>query len=117
MLNKIRELRVEKNISMLELAAAINVSDAAISNWENDINEPKASYLVRLANYFGCTVDYLLGREDDVGNVSVMGAELNASEQKLIDCYRSLTEDGKSAFIAMAENVANMYRRAANKIS
>lgn len=112
---KIKELRNEKEISMLDLATAIGVSDAAISNWENGINEPKASYLVRLADYFGCTTDYLLGREDDVGNVAVTCPNLSPKEQKLIDCYRSLSIDGKSAFLSMAENIAGMYRQAPKK--
>ena len=61
---RLRELRQEKNLSMKELAKAINATDAAISNWENQINEPKISYLKELALFFNVTTDYLLGLED-----------------------------------------------------
>ena len=50
---------------MQELAVIINVSNAAISNWENEINEPKISYLVALAKYFGVSADYLLGLKEE----------------------------------------------------
>lgn len=61
----IKELRNEKNFSQAELAKAIGVSQKAIDYWERSVNEPKASYIVRLANLFDISTDYLLGRTDD----------------------------------------------------
>ena len=60
----IKELRTEKKISQQELAQAIGVSQKAIDYWERDVNEPKASYIVRLADYFNVSADYLLDREN-----------------------------------------------------
>ncbi|MDE6059514.1 MAG: helix-turn-helix domain-containing protein [Clostridia bacterium] len=62
---RLRELRTENNLSMKQLAQAINTTDGAISNWENEVNEPKISYLVRLAQFFNVSADYLLGLKDD----------------------------------------------------
>lgn len=62
--SRLRELRQEKGLSMKQLAKNIGTTDAAISNWENGINEPKISYLKTLAVFFGVTADYLLGLED-----------------------------------------------------
>lgn len=61
---RLRELRTEKGMSMKQLAKEIKTTDAAISNWENNINEPKITYLKVIAIYFGVTTDYLLGLED-----------------------------------------------------
>ena len=61
---RLRELRLEKNLSMKQLAKEINTTDAAVSNWENEINEPKISYLKDIAKYFGVSSDYLLGLEE-----------------------------------------------------
>lgn len=61
----IKELRNEKNFSQAELAKAIGVSQKAIDYWERSVNEPKASYIVRLADLFDISTDYLLGRIDD----------------------------------------------------
>ena len=60
----IKELRQENNLSQAELAKAIGVSQKAIDFWEKGINEPKASYIIKLAKFFGVSCDYLLGVED-----------------------------------------------------
>lgn len=61
---RIKELRLERNLSQLKLAKAIGVDKRAIIFWEQEVNEPKASYIVNLAKYFRVTSDYLLGLED-----------------------------------------------------
>ena len=59
--DRIKELRNEKHISQKMLAEQIGVSQKAIDFWEKGINEPKASYIIRLAKFFNVTTDYLLG--------------------------------------------------------
>ncbi len=59
----IKELRIEKDLSQQKLAEAIGVSQKAIDYWERGINEPKASYITRLADFFEVSADFLLGRE------------------------------------------------------
>lgn len=61
---RLRELRQEKGLSMKQLAKEIGTTDAAISNWENEINEPKISYLKSIAIFFSVSTDYLLGLEE-----------------------------------------------------
>lgn len=59
----VKELRKERNLSQEGLAKAIGVSQKAIDYWERGINEPKASYIVRLADFFDVSADYILGRK------------------------------------------------------
>ena len=61
---RIKELRQEKNLSQSVLAQKIGVSQKAIDYWERGINEPKATYIVRVADFFDVSTDYLLGREN-----------------------------------------------------
>lgn len=61
---RIYELRTEMKISQQKLADEIGVSRRAITFWESGINEPKATYIARLAKYFGVSADYLLGLEE-----------------------------------------------------
>ena len=68
---RIRELRLEKNLTQSELAKAINTSQRNIGRWENGENEPTASFLIALANYFQISIDYLLYREDEFGNIII----------------------------------------------
>ena len=61
---RIKELRKELGISQLTVAKAVGVDKRAIIFWEQQINEPKASYIVELAKFFNVSTDYLLGIED-----------------------------------------------------
>lgn len=62
-MENIKYLRAEKNLSRAALAKAIGVSQKAVDYWERGVNEPKASYIVLLADFFGVSADFLLGRE------------------------------------------------------
>ena len=61
---RLYELRKELNLSQNELAKKIGVTQKAVDFWEKEINEPKASYIINLANLFDVSTDYLLGRTD-----------------------------------------------------
>ena len=61
---RLTELRKEFGISQAKLAKEIGATQKAIDFWEKGINEPKASYIIKLAKFFGVTNDYILGIED-----------------------------------------------------
>ena len=61
---RIYELRKDMKLSQSELAKKVGATQKAIDFWEKGINEPKASYIINLANFFGVSTDYLLGIED-----------------------------------------------------
>ncbi len=58
---RIEYLRKETGYSQPALAAEIGVSNSVISFWENNVNEPKATYIKLLAEVFNVSTDYLLG--------------------------------------------------------
>lgn len=62
--NRIHDLRLAFGWSQVELARKLQVSKQAVSNWENDNIQPSIDMLIRLAEVFAVTTDYLLGRED-----------------------------------------------------
>lgn len=62
---RLKELREEKQISRDELAKAVKLSYWAIAKYEAGERTPDPDTLQRLASYFGCSVDYLLGRIDE----------------------------------------------------
>lgn len=56
------ELRHEKGIGQKELADYLRLSVGTISNYENNIHSPDLETLCRIADFFGVTTDYILGR-------------------------------------------------------
>lgn len=72
---RLREERSRKGLTQKELAALIGVTDAAIGMWENDRRTPDPEILQRLADIFGVTIDYLVGRTNVRGNASAHDAD------------------------------------------
>lgn len=61
---RLKELRKKKKISQLKLALDLNMNQNAISRYENMEREADYETLVKFADYFDVSLDYLLGRTD-----------------------------------------------------
>ena len=61
---QLSSLRTELNLSRLQLAEKLNVSVRLISYWENGQRECDFDMLIKIADLFSVSVDYLLGRTD-----------------------------------------------------
>lgn len=62
-MNKIRELRKSNKLTQGELAEVLNTTTSNVSGWECGKWQPDNDTLVKLANFFGVTIDYLLDRQ------------------------------------------------------
>ncbi len=61
---RIKQLRKDKHLTQAQVAKRIGVTASMVSAYETDIRLPSYEVLVRLADLFGVTVDYLLCRQD-----------------------------------------------------
>ena len=61
---RLKELRIEKKLSKVQLAKEIDCSDVAIGRWENEQRIPNIEEVVKLAKFFNVSADYLLGLSD-----------------------------------------------------
>ena len=64
MLNRLVKLRKERNITQRRLAVDLGIEQASISSYECGKYLPTVEVLIKLANYFGVSIDYLLGLSD-----------------------------------------------------
>ena len=65
MLNeRIKELRVLYKMNQIEFGKKLGVTKQCVSNWENNNIQPSVDMLVKIADIFSVTTDYLLGRDD-----------------------------------------------------
>lgn len=62
--DRLKEIRLEKEMTRKQLADVLFVSERLISYWENGKRECNFDTLIRLADIFNITIDYLLGRSD-----------------------------------------------------
>ncbi len=62
---KLKELRKQKKLTQLQLGLALNISQNTISRYETGAHEADYNTLIRFADYFHVSVDYLLERTND----------------------------------------------------
>lgn len=60
-------LMSDKELTGDELASAIGVSAPMLSRYKNGVHAPSVDFLIKTADYFNCSVDYLLGLEEENG--------------------------------------------------
>lgn len=87
---KLRELRIKSNFTQKEIAESLNVSSQTILNWENGIYEPKINQLIKLADLFNVSVDYLIGRKRNDNKIDDICKELEKiSKEEIINFIRN----------------------------
>lgn len=109
---RLLELREEKNLTQQDVANAIKTSRTNIGRWEKGQNEPTANYIISLANFFEVSTDYLLGREDDFGNVSIPAPSMSADAQELLRIFESLDPMHREQILEYARYFANRSAKA-----
>ena len=62
---RIYELRRGKGVTQIEVAAALGISRQVFANYEKEINYPDPIMLIKIADYFNISVDYLLERTNN----------------------------------------------------
>ena len=101
---RIKELRLLANLTQSELAKKIGCNQTAIGKYERGDLEPNLQTLKKFCEIFNCSLDYLVGLEDDFGNVILKESDnLTTKERKILTIFRSLNENQQEKLIADAE--------------
>ena len=106
---RLKELREERELKQVEVGEAIKTSKMNIGRWENGKVDPSSSFVVKLADFFQVSADYLLGRTDDLGNIVIQGENnfpTSLLEQRLILDFRKLPAETQDNFAALFHNLA-----------
>ena len=89
----IKKLRVAQGLNQVEFAKVLCVTKQCVSNWENDNVVPSIEMLCKIADFFGVSTDYLLGR----------------SEKRAIE-VSNLTEEQIARLSSLAEDLKRLNR-------
>lgn len=98
-------LREERGIYQKELAAILKVSVDTVSNYENNIHFPDQEALLQLADYFGVTVDYLLGRTSYRYSLDTLNEEYapGMTVAELVDIIQHFSRQNTASFLDYIE--------------
>lgn len=102
---RLKELREERNLTQWDVANGIQTSQRNIGRWEKGEVLPSSEFIVKLADFFQVSADYLLGRSDDLGVVTIQSgaSELTPEEKELVRRFRPLARPLKDLIFSMLD--------------
>ena len=82
---KLKELRKNEKLNQSEIAQKLNIPLMTYNNYENEKTEPNIETLIKIANFYNVTIDYLIGRDfaNDIGYLS-------NTERELLNTFKQL---------------------------
>lgn len=102
--NIIKSLRKEKGLTQVQLAEAFNLDQTAISKWENGKALPDTQMLIRLAEFFDVSTDYLLGRSTLYypDRIQAENKKLSKNGKELLDIFNDLPAEYQAQILEYA---------------
>ena len=105
-MDNLRQIREKKGFTQTKLSVDIEVSQELISHYETGKSKPNIETLIKLAEYFNCSTDYLLERTNNPSTVK----DLNTKDieiNNIIDKYNSLSAENKKQFSNYLDYLSN----------
>lgn len=105
-MNRLKLLREEKGLFQSDIAKFLDVSISAVGFYENEKRDMSPDTIVKLANYFGVSTDYLLGKSD------IRNSDIPASKIPILGTVKAgydwLAEENIVDYITLKENIPNV---------
>lgn len=88
MIERILKLLSDSGITAKKLTEDINISSSAISEWKKGKGKPSAEAIIKIAEYFNVSTDYIL-----------LGKNINEIDNKILNLFHQLNEDNQDIII------------------
>lgn len=106
------ELRYKAGLTQDELAQKLGISKGSVAMWETNKRTPSTGILVRLADLFGVTTDYLLGRSENPAPEPVSNTSQDTSKTaNLLSAFEQLDADNQDIIIGEAKKLLKQQMR------
>jgi len=112
MIARLKEVRNEKGLNQKKIAAYLNITQQTYSDYETGRTNPDINTLILISNILETSIDYLLGREDDFGNITIhteKPAPLPQDEQEFLTMYRALPSYLKDSIFSELKGMYKAY--------
>ena len=95
--SRIKELRLSRHLTQRELGDIISVTQQNISKYENNVIEVPVDVLIKIAQYFNVTTDYILGITETKRNLERQVIVNKAIDEyfEYVEIFKTLTNDEK----------------------
>ena len=105
-MTNLKKLRESRNLTQIKLSVEVSVSQELISAYELGKNKPNVENLIKLADYFNCSTDYILDRTNNptvIKDKTKKEIELNT----ILNKYECLSSENKKLFNEYLEFLMN----------
>lgn len=93
-MNRIRELREDRDLRQYDVSVATGIDQRTLSNYETGKTNPDSFAIIKLADFFGVTTDYLLGvSKYSFNNQKQILNEIEDIQSKLNELYNSINKN------------------------
>lgn len=107
---RLKELRTQRKMNMRQTALALGIPYTTYISYEKGDREPNSEMLINLADFFNCSVDYLIGRSNNRIDDTVLD-KVNCIDNQLLEKHGNIYEAQKAQNVQDLENVDNDIRR------
>ena len=112
MKSRIKELRLSRHLTQRELGDIISVTQQNISKYENNVIEVPVDVLIKIAQYFNVTTDYILGITETKRNLERQVIVNKAIDEyfEYVEIFKTLTNDEKELIWLIMLSLKEMKR-------
>ena len=100
------ELLAEKNLNRKQFSEQSGIPYTTIIGWTNLNRLPDCSALIKISDFFQCSIDYLVGRQDDY-NYAVLSVPTSKQAETLLQNYRKLSQRNKDVVLTIVKALLN----------
>jgi transcriptional regulator with XRE-family HTH domain len=90
---RLKALRLRRGLTQEQLAHALDIPETSVRRWESVGKPPKRERLEKLADFFGVSVDFLLGRTDTPNRKKITYEDLDDDERKIVEQVREVATE------------------------
>lgn len=121
---RLRYLRKEKKLTQQQVAKVLGISRARYSHYENEVAEPSNEMLFKIADYYGTTPEYLMGRTDERDPIDKIRSDVTTHTPDLNKILREtaptwngepLTGEQAEIIIGVLESILERVKKKQNK--
>lgn len=98
------DLLVENNLNRKQFAEQSGIPYTTVIGWTNLNRLPDYSAIIKIADFFHCSVDYLVGRQDGY-EVSSAAPDCTNGEKELLNDLRKLSENDRKLIVALVNSL------------
>lgn len=110
-IDRLKELMKEKSVSKQDLTLFLHIGKNSIKYWEDKGNLPDGATLIKIADYFNVSVDYLLGKTNEKQFAPKTEQTVDEIDKEILELTADMTEEEKNSVLGYAARLVAKHKK------